>query len=261
MSAATESWADRARRVDYLPYMIGAVTITILVLFLLYPILKTVLMSVVENGKPLGFTHLTLQNFARFFEPGTYQDAFVHSVTVGFLVTAVSVALALPAAYALARVEIPFRNFILALSVIPLIAPPFIGAYSWVILLGNRGILTTYLAQWFGIDVPSIYGLFGIVLALSFHYFPYVFLFVQGALVVGDPAIEESAHVMGAGRWRVLRTITFPLVLPTICAGALIVLVKTLGNFGVPAILGGEYQVLPTLIYYQVNGYFNLRNF
>ena len=106
--------------------------------------------------------------------------------------------------------------------------------------------------------MPPLYGLYGIVLALSLHYFPYIFLFVQGALAASDPYIEESAHLMGARRSWIVRTITLPLVLPTIAAGALIVLAKALGNFGVPAILGGEYYVLPTLIYYQIHGFFDL---
>lgn len=247
-----------SRRIDWLPYAVGGTTVFVLVAFLLYPIVKTVLASFVAKGEPLTLANLTLLNFQRFFEGAAYQDALWHSIEIGILTTAVSTLLALPAAYALARVTIPFRNLILALSVIPVIAPPFIGAYSWVILLGRRGIVTHYLENWFGIEMPSIYGPFGIVLALSLHYFPYIFLFAQGALAAADPYIEESAHVMGARRARILRTITFPLVFPAIGAGALIVLVKTLGNFGVPAILGGEYYVLPTLIYSQINGYFNL---
>ena len=246
------------RRIDWLPYAIGALTIFVLVAFLLYPIVKTVMFSFVKSGDELAFANLTLVNFRRFVEASTYQNALWHSIEVGVLTTIVSTMLALPAAYAMARVPIRFRNFVLALFIIPIIAPPFIGAYSWIILLGRTGIITHYLDSWFGIQLPSVYGLFGIVLALSLHYFPYIFLFVQGALAASDPYIEESADVMGASRLRILRTITFPLVLPTIFAGALIVLVKTLGNFGVPAILGGGYYVLPTLIYYQINGYFNL---
>ncbi len=250
--------AGLRRRIDWLPYAIGAVTIFVLVAFLLYPIVKTVMFSFVRNGEELALGNLTFANFERFLEGATFTKSLWHSIVVGVLTTIVSTMLALPAAYAMARVPIPFRNFILALSVIPIIAPPFIGAYSWIILLGRRGIITHFLDSWFGIEMPSLYGLYGIVLALSLHYFPYIFLFVQGALAASDPYIEESADVMGGSRWRILRTITFPLVLPTISAGALIVLVKALGNFGVPAILGGEYYVLPTLIYYQVHGYFNL---
>ena len=248
------------RRIDWLPYAIGALTIFILVVFLLYPIVKTVLFSFVKNGEALEFSNLTIANFQTFLDGGTFQDALWHTVVIGTLTTVAATALALPAAYAHARVSIPFRHLILTLSIIPVIAPPFIGAYSWIILLGRRGIITRLVEEWFGIDLPSIIGPFGIVLALALHYFPYIFLFVQGALAAADTYIEESAEIMGAKRFRILRTITFPLVLPTICAGALIVLVKALGNFGVPAILGGEYYVLPTLIYYQVHGYFDLNS-
>lgn len=245
-------------KVDWLPYAVGLLTIFVLVAFMIYPILKTTLASFVKKGDALEISNITFVNFQRFLDGATFQDALMNSIVVGVLTTVISTLLALPAAYALARVLIPFRNLVLALMVIPIIAPPFIGAYSWIILLGRRGIITHYLDSWFGFEMPSLYGLPGIVIALSLHYFPYVFLFVQGALAAADPYIEESAQLMGASRFRIMRTITFPLVLPTIGAGALIVLVKTLGNFGVPAILGGEYYVLPTLIYYQIHGYFDL---
>ena len=251
-------YSAATRKIDLLPYVVGLLTIFVLFVFMIYPILKTTMASFVENGQELALANLTLVNFKKFLEGATFTKALWHSIMVGILTSVVSAALALPAAYAVARVSIPFRNFILALMVIPIIAPPFIGAYSWITLLGRRGIITHFLESWFGIEMPSLYGLFGIVVALSLHYFPYIFLFVQGALAASDPYIEESAHLMGARRSWIIRTITLPLVLPTIAAGTLIVLAKALGNFGVPAILGGEYYVLPTLIYYQIHGFFNL---
>ena len=251
-------YSAATRKIDLLPYVVGLLTIFVLFVFMIYPILKTTMASFVENGQELALSNLTLVNFKKFLEGATFTKALWHSIVVGILTSVVSAALALPAAYVVARVSIPFRNFILALMVIPIIAPPFIGAYSWITLLGRRGIITHFLDSWFGIEMPSLYGLFGIVVALSLHYFPYIFLFVQGALAASDPYIEESAHLMGARRSWIIRTITLPLVLPTIAAGTLIVLAKALGNFGVPAILGGEYYVLPTLIYYQIHGFFNL---
>ncbi len=246
------------RKVDWLPYAVGALTVFVLFAFLLFPIAKTILSSFVKNGQELEIANATLTNFAKFFTSASYQRAFVHSLVVGGVSTLVATLLALPAAFALSRVAMPFRNLLMSLSVIPLVSPPFIGAYSWVTLLGKSGIVTHYLNTWFGIEMPSIYGGFGVIVALSLSFFPYVLLIVQGALAAADPFIEECAFVMGASRWRVLRTITFPLVLPSIAAGAIIVFIKALGNFGVPSILGGEYYVLPTLIYFQVHGYFNL---
>lgn len=256
-ATAMENWA-MTKKIDLLPYIMAAVTVVVLFMFLLFPILKTLTIAFIDFPAAIDLQNLTFANFERFVQPGTYQSALWHSIVVSVLTTVVATTIALPAAYAVTRVAMPFRTLILSLSVISIISPPFIGAYAWVILLGRSGIISHFLRSWFGIELPSIYGLFGIVLALSLHYFPYVFLIVQGALAAADPDIEHSAQVMGAGRFRILRTITFPLVLPAIGAGAMIVFIKALGNFGVPAILGGEYYVLPTLIYFQVHGYFNL---
>ncbi|MBE0531118.1 MAG: iron ABC transporter permease [Rhodospirillales bacterium] len=257
-AAAKSSGGALEQKFDWLPYLVGAMTLFVLVAFLLYPIGKSVLSSFVKSGDSLDLANFTLLNFEKFFSSPSYQRAFLHSLVVALAATVFATLLALPAAFAISRISMPFRNVLLSLSVIPLISPPFIGAYSWVILLGRSGIVTHYIQSWFGIELPSIYGAFGIILALSLSYFPYVLLIVQGALAASDPYIEECAFVMGANRWRVLRTITFPLVLPSIAAGSIIVFIKALGNFGVPAILGGEYYVLPTMIYFQVHGYFNL---
>ncbi len=245
-------------RFDWFPYLVGGVTIIVLFAFLILPILFTVLGAFIPQGQPWALDQLSLVNFQRFFAETTYRSALVNSIVVAVLSTVSATALALPAAFAVSRVRIPFRNLILALSVIPLVAPPFIGAYSWIVLLGRNGIVTHFIGQWFGIAMPPIYGMFGVVLALSLSLFPFIFLIVQGALSASDPSIEESAQIMGASRWRIFRTITLPLMTPAIAAAAMIVFVKALGNFGVPAILGGEMYVLPTLIYFQIHGFFNL---
>ncbi len=244
--------------IDWFPYVVAILSGIILVVFLAYPIGKTTLYSFVLLDDDLTFGNLTLANFRNFIEVPLYTDALQNSITIAAWTTVATVVLALPAAYAVARIDIPYRTFLLTFSIIPLIAPPFIGAYSWIILFGNQGMIRRYFDILFGIDIPTIYGPFGIVLALSLHYFPFVFLFTQGALAASDPFIEESAHIMGAPRSRIMCSITFPLVIPAIGAGAVLVFVRTLGNFGVPAVLGKEYMVLTTLMVYQVNGYFNL---
>ncbi len=241
-----------------LPAVIGAVAVTVALLFLVYPLTSSILGAFVRNGEPLELGNLTLVNFERFLGPGSYRNALWHSIATGIVATAMATAISLPMAYAVARIAMPLRATVLALSVLPLVSPPFIGAYAWVILLGNNGIFNNLLRQYVGFGLPSIYGFLGIVLALSLSYFPYVFLVVQGALAAADTHVEEAAVVAGASRWRVLRTVTLPMVLPAIAAGMLIVFIKAIGDFGVPSILGGEYQVLPTLIYYQIHGFFNL---
>jgi iron(III) transport system permease protein len=250
--------APAAARRDLLPYLVGAATIVIALLFLVYPLASAVFGAFIKNGQAPSIANLTLVNFERFFVSASYQRALWNSLFAGTVSTALATLLALPMAYAVARIEMPLRAMILGLSVIPLISPPFIGAYAWILLLGNNGLITQVLNLYLGISLPSIYGPLGVIVALAFSYFPYVFLIVQGALVASDPYIEEAARMMGASGWHILRTITFPVIVPSIAAGMLIVFIKALGDFGVPSILGGEFQVLPTLIYYQIHGFFNL---
>lgn len=243
---------------DWVAWALGLAVALVTLIFLVYPLAHALFLAFVKNGEPPGWTSLTLANFARFFTAASYQRALWNSVYSGVAATMLAAAIALPMAYAVARIDIPLRGLISAMTVVPLISPPFIGAYAWIILLGRNGTLTQWVQQWTGWTLPSIYGPPGVILALALSYFPYVFLIVQGALAAADPHIEEAARMAGAGRARVLRTITLPLVFPAIAGAMLIVFIKAIGDFGVPSILGGEFQVLPTLIYYQIHGFFNL---
>lgn len=243
---------------DLAPFAVAAVSLAVALVFLIYPLASVFINAFTLNGREPSLDTVTLANFQRFFVSASYQRAFWNSVVTSGGATILAALLAVPMAYAVARVDIAWRPLILALSVIPLIAPPFIGAYAWIVLLGNNGMITQLVTSHLGFKLPSIYGSPGVILALALSYFPYLFLIVQGALAAADPNIEEAATMTGASRLRILRTVTFPMVLPAIAAGMLIVFIKALGDFGVPSILGGELQVLPTLIYYQIHGFFNL---
>ncbi|MBF9235719.1 ABC transporter permease [Microvirga alba] len=259
MSASeTSIGTPQRRRPDILPYIAGGLTIFVLLAFLIYPIVTTLANSFAPTGETFGIGTATLDNFQRFLTSSMYQKALVNTIVIGITVTVLATLVALPAAYFVARVEMPFKPLILSLSIIPLISPPFIGAYAWVVLFGRSGIFTYYLQEWFDLQMPPIYGYFGVILAMVLSHFTFVFLFVQGALVAVDPHLEESAKVMGASRLRVLLTVVLPLAIPPMLAGAMIVLIEALGEFGTPAILGGEVYVLSTLMYFQIHGYFNL---
>ncbi len=243
---------------DWGALALGLAVVVVAIVFLIYPLANAMLLAFIRNGEAPAWASLTLANFARFFTAASYQRALWNSVYSGLAATLLATALALPMAYAVARIAFPLRGLISAMTVVPLISPPFIGAYAWIILLGRNGIVTQFVHEWAGWTLPGIYGPPGVILALALSYFPYVFLIVQGALAAADPHIEEAARMAGAGRARILRTITLPLVFPAVAAAMLIVFIKAIGDFGVPSILGGEFQVLPTLIYYQIHGFFNL---
>ncbi len=245
-------------KVELSQALVLGLTLFILVLFIVYPLSKVVLAAFLEKDREATLGNLTLANFAEFTSSRLYRGALRNTMVVGLLTVAFSCALGVPMAWFMAKTEIPFKTLFLSLGTLPLILPPFIGAYSWVLLFGRRGMLTFFLKEWFGIPLPDIYGAPGVIIAMSLSYYPFVFLLTYGALLSADPSLEESAEIMGASRLRIARTLTLPLVLPAIVTSALTVFIRAVGNFGVPALLGGNYYVLPTLIYFQVTGYFDL---
>ena len=115
-------------------WLIGISVALAALVFLVYPLVNALLMSFVGNGKPLSPSNLTFANFERFFTSRSYQRALTNSILSSVLATLVATVLAVPMAFAISRVRIAGRQLILALSVIPLIAPPFIGAYAWIML-------------------------------------------------------------------------------------------------------------------------------
>lgn len=244
--------------IDFSVWLVMALVFIVLVLFLIIPIGKMLLVSFLEFGKSFAWKNLTLANFSRFLTSSLYIKATLNSIYTSLAAVFFAILLGLPLAYIMSRVAIPGKALFTSLATLPIIMPPFVGAYSWILLLGRNGLVTYFMKEWFGITLPSIYGFTGITMAMALSYFPYVFLMVQGALSVADPYLEESATIMGAGFLRKLRTITLPLVLPAIAAGAITVFMRSIGNFGIPAILGGEFYVLPTLIFFQISGYFNI---
>jgi iron(III) transport system permease protein len=237
--------------------VLGMAAIVLLV-FLVYPISRIVVNSFFRSDEPMHLSNLTLEHFSRFLGSSLYRKALVHSLTVSLAASVLALAIGLPMAFFVARVRIPGKTLILSLGTLPLVVPPFLGAYSWILLFGKNGILTNLVRSILGFQLPSIYGASGIILAFTLGYFPYVFLLAYSALSSADPSLEESAQIMGADRWRITRTITLPIVTPAIAAGMVIIFMQSLGSFGVPAVLGGEYYVLTTLIYFQIVGYFDL---
>ena len=230
----------------------------ILIIFIIYPLSKVILNSFIEAGNDLSLKNLTLANFSQFINSSLYRSALFNTLTVGLLCVLFSCLLGIPMAYFMARTEMPFKTMFLTLGTLPLILPPFVGAYSWILLFGRQGVVNYFLERLFGFTLPDIYGAPGVIIAMTMSYYPFVFLLTYGSLLSADPYIEESAEIMGANRWRVIRTVTLPLVIPSLAAGALIVFMRAVGNFGVPALLGGNFYVLPTLIHFQVTGFFNL---
>ena len=142
-----------------------------------------------------------------------------------------------------------------ALTILPLITPPFVVAMALIVLFGRTGIVTTFLWDWF--DIPRsrwIYGLPGVLLAQVLAQAPIAFLLLDGALRAISPSLEEAASTMGARRFKVFRTVTWPLLRPALAAAFLLGFVESLADFGNPLVLGGDFDVLSTRIFFAIAG-------
>ncbi|HPS66866.1 MAG TPA: iron ABC transporter permease, partial [Holophaga sp.] len=216
----------------------------LVLIFLIYPLADVFQYSFTD--KETGA--LSLANWAEFLSRKYYLKAFIHSMFVAVSTTGLCLLFGIPLAFFTTRYRIRGSALLNTVAVLALLSPPFIGAYSWVTMLGRNGFLRVALAS-AGIDLPPIYGPIGIILADSLQYFPFVSLMTAGALTTIDRSLEEASENLGASSVRTFFRVTLPLVLPSVTGGALISFMMSLSNFGTPMIIGGNYLVLPTLAY------------
>ncbi|HEY9054914.1 MAG TPA: iron ABC transporter permease [Rectinemataceae bacterium] len=212
--------------------------------FLIYPLFDVFKYSFLD--KETGT--LSLSNWKEFFSRAYYLKAFGHSMVVALATTFFSALLGIPLGFFTTRYKIRGSTLLSTLSVLALLSPTFIGAYSWVTMLGNNGFLRNIFSS-VGIKLPSIYGAGGIILADALQYYPFISLMLAGSLMTIDRSLEEASENLGARSVKTFFSVTLPLVLPSLTGGALIVFMMSLSNFGTPAIIGGNYRVLATVAY------------
>ncbi|MBL8808380.1 MAG: iron ABC transporter permease [Rhodospirillales bacterium] len=231
------------RQVGFWPVVTALVFVALFAL-LVMPIVNIVGLSL--SGKDAQSS--VWANYATFFSERFYYQTLINSIQVSLAATVLAVLVGVPAAYFATRYDIWGRGFVRAAVVLTFVSPPFIGSYSWVILFGRSGLITTTLAD-FGISLPSIYGAPGIVLVFTLQFFPFVFLMVSSGLKSIDQSIEDAARNLGSGELRVFFTVLLPLLVPSISAGALLVFVAAFTDIGTPIIIGERFRVLPVLIF------------
>lgn len=234
------------------------VTISIIVLFavfLIYPLLNLFLSGFQETARIEGqdISVWSLANYLKFFERKYYTEALLNSFKLTISVTAVAILLGVPLAYFMSFYVIKGRGILEILFIISMMSPNFIGAYSWILLLGRSGSVTTFLNS-LGIKVPSIYGFGGMLLVFSLKLYPFIYMYVSGALKKIDVALSEAAESLGCGGIKKVFTIIMPLVTPTLVAAALLVFMNCMADFGTPALIGEGYRVMPTLVYSEFVG-------
>ncbi len=203
-----------------------------------------------------GFRHkdgsLTLHYVSLVFRDPVLRSGLWNATGIALAVTAASLLIAMPLAVLSVRYEFPGRKLLGGLLLVPLVLPPFVGALGMQRVLGRFGPLTRLLGRGdLGIDWLGRYPVIGIVLIEALHLYPILLLNLQAALANIDPAMEQAAANLGAGRWTVFRRITLPLARPGLFAGATLVLIWSFTELGTPLIFN-FYTITPVQVFEQI---------
>ncbi|MGY5215260.1 ABC transporter permease [Clostridium butyricum] len=226
----------------------NVVTIGIFLIFavcLIYPLFSLFFSSLKDSNTG----EFTLSNFVQFFTKKYYYESLWRSFSVTIITTILTIVIGVPLAYVMTTCKIKGKGLIEILIIISVLSPPFIGAYSWILLLGRSGVITTFLSDTFGINLPSIYGFSGILLVFTLKLFPFIYMYTTGALKKLDVSLIEASESLGCTGVKKVFTVVIPLILPTVLAGSLLVFMNALADFGTPMLIGEGYQVMPVLIY------------
>ena len=226
-------------------FWVKIIVFVIFLLFLVWPF-SSIIINAFKSTKVEGFT---MANFQKFFQKKYYYGALKNSVSVSVVPSLFAIVLGVPMAYLMTRYNVWRKKIWHVLAILSLMSPPFLGAYAWIMMFGRAGSVTTFLKQ-FGISIPTIYGFGGISTVLTLKLYPYIYMYTSGAMESIDSSLEECAENLGSGKLRRFFTVTMPVVTPSITAGALVVFMSALADFGTPMLLGGQdFRTLPVLIY------------
>ena len=232
------------------PIMVSMIVVLLvfLALFILYPLLMLLVDIFYAEGT------ITLDVFKRVLNLERFRNAFKNTLTLGFIVGFASTAIGLLFAYV--EVYVKLKTKILEklfglVSMLPVVSPPFVLSLSMIMLFGRSGIITRSLL---GIYDSNIYGLLGISVVQTLTFFPVCYLMLKGLLKNIDPSLEEATRDMGATRWKVFTSVTFPLLLPGLGNAFLVTFIESVADFANPMLIGGSYDTLATTIYLQVTG-------
>ena len=193
-------------------------------------------------------TGFTMKAFVKFFSKKYYYATILNSFKVSGAVTVISLLLGVPFSYFFSFYNLNGRKILFVTALLCTMSAPFIGAYSWIMLLGRSGVITKLL-EGVGIRIGSIYGFGGILLVQSLKLFPLVMIYMNGAFQDIDASLLEASASLGCSGVKRFFKVVMGLTAPTILAAALIVFMRAFADFGTPALIGEGYKTFPVLIY------------
>lgn len=222
--------------------------ITLLVIALLVTIAMPLAVLLIKSFQDKAGNFVGLANYLRYFQTPVLVTSLWNSIWISALSTLITVVLAFGYAYALMRTRMPGKALFTSIAMLPLFAPSLLSAISFIYIFGNQGFLKPLLMG------ASVYGPIGIVLAEVLYCFPHALLILSTALALADARLYEAADALGTGKARIFRTITLPGVKYGLVSAIFLVFTLVITDFGIPKVIGGQFNVLATDAYKQVIG-------
>lgn len=226
-------------------------TIALLVLFVIFPLAKVLLFSITDESGAI-----SLASMKQLFSTTRYLKTFGRTMALGVVVAVISTFIGYVFAFTITRTNVPCKGFLKTIATLPILSPPFILSLSIIFLFGKQGIITKELL---GITGNDVYGMGSLVVVQVISFFPIAYMTLSGILSSIDASVEDAACNMGANRWRTFWTVTFPLSLPGIISGCLLVFIQSLEDFSNPATIGGDFTTLSVEVYQIINGTYDMR--
>lgn len=229
---------------------LAAAVASILLLLVAGPLMKLLLASF---SNPVG-SGLTLANYGVAFGRTQHLRALGNSLLLGLGATGLAMIFAVPLAWAVTRTNMPGKGLVRLTVLGTFVTPSYLGAVAWILLASPKaGWLNRLWMTLTGTStgVIDIYSFAGLVFVVAIYVYPYLFIFASGALEVVSSELEDAASILGARRLRTALRITLPLVLPAICAGAIVTFLDTIALFGTPALIAipARFSVLTTQLW------------
>ena len=247
-------------RVD--PFVAGslAVIISLVALFIFVPVMQ-MLFSAFQTDTGLAWKAIVdrlqdskiwrLQCLSGSGQCGVAWNSLALAVAVGVLSTVLGLAFAL----VMTRVNTRMKPALRALTLLPIITPPFVIGLSVILMFGLSGVVTQTVAQWLGIEPTRwVYGFNGVLLAQLLAFTPISFMVLIGVVEAISPSMEEASQTLRADAWRTFKTVTWPLMRPGLANSFLIGFIESMADFGNPLVLGGNFNVLSTEIFFAIVG-------
>ena len=226
-------------------------TMLLLALFVVYPLLRVLIHSLTDAEG-----NFSLENLVAIFSTSRYMAVLGRTILLGVVVAFLATLIGYIFAYTITRVNIPCKGFLKMMATLPILSPPFILSLSIIFLFGKQGFITKTLL---GITGNNVYGMGSLVVVQVMSFFPIAYLTLSGILSSIDASVEDAACNMGAGRWKTFWSVTFPLSLPGIISGFLLVFIQSLEDFTNPATLGGDFTTLSIEVYQIITGSYDLK--